>query len=79
MFVVVLQNTSGARSHTVGINSGLKIICDCMETRELKLNKQNLNNIMDPIIDCVVVVAAELEDNKVHAKKLNMNENLTIY
>ena len=43
LFVVVLQDTNGGRSHTVGINSGLKIIYNCMENHELKLNTQNIN------------------------------------
>ena len=43
LFVVVLRDTNCGRSHTVRINSGLKIIYDCMETHELILNVQNLN------------------------------------
>ena len=43
LFVVVLQDKIGGRSHTVGIKSGLEIIYDCMETHELKLNTKNIN------------------------------------
>ena len=41
LFGVILQDESGGRSHTVGINRELEIIYDCMETHELKLNNVN--------------------------------------
>ena len=43
LFVVVPQDKSGGRSHTIGINSGLEIIYNYMETLKLILNTQNLN------------------------------------
>ena len=45
---VVLQYINDGRSHTIGINSGLKIIYDCMETHELIHNVQNLNKCCGP-------------------------------
>ena len=70
LFIVVLQDTSGGRSHTVGVNRGLKIIYDCMETHELKLNMQNLNKCCGITYKFNFIgLAAELKDNNVHAKK----------
>ena len=43
LFVVVLLDTNGGRSHTVRINSGLKIIYCSMESYKLILNVQNIN------------------------------------
>ena len=69
LFVVVIRDKNGGRSYTVGINSGLKIIYECMENHEQNLNKENLNKCCEQ--DCefqIFCVAAELRDNKVHAK-----------
>ena len=48
---VVLQDKSGRRSHTVWINSELKIVYDHMETHEMKLNMQNLNNPVSAYVE----------------------------
>ena len=70
LFVVVLRDPNGGRSHTVRINSGLKIIYDCMETHDLILNVHNLNKCCGPNKNFVnFVITQELKNNRVHAKK----------
>ena len=67
---MVIQDKSGRRSHTVGVNSGLEIIYVCMENHELKINTQNFNRYCGPTKGFnFIVVAAELKNNRVHAKK----------
>ena len=73
---VVLRDKIGGRSHTVGINSGFEIMYYCMETHELKLNKQNLNKYRTQNCEFqFLCVAVELRDNKVHEKT---NKEITI-
>ena len=48
LFIAVLQDISGGRSHTVRSNRGLNFIYDCMETHKLKLNTQKLNKCCGP-------------------------------
>ena len=67
---MVLLDTNGGRSHTVGINSGLKIIYDCMETHELIINAQNLNKCCGSNKKILnFVITQELKNDRVHAKK----------
>ena len=70
LFVLVLRDTNIGHSHTVRINSGLKITYDCMETHELILNVQNLNKCCGPNkILLNVVVSQKLKNNRAYAKK----------
>ena len=69
VFVMVLKDKSVGHSHIVGINSGLKIIYDCIEANKLNLNKQNLNKCGGQNCEFqFFCVAVELRDNNVHAK-----------
>ena len=69
IFVVVLEDKIGRHSHTVGINSGLNVIYNCMDTYELKLNEQTLSKYCGHNCEFIIFcVAAELRDNKIHAK-----------
>ena len=43
LFVVILQDKNDGRIHTVKINSGLKIIYNCMKNHELIHNIHNFN------------------------------------
>ena len=43
LFVAILSDKNGNRSHAVGIDAGRKVIYDCMETKELQLNEENLS------------------------------------
>ena len=66
---MVPQNTSGVFFHTLEISSGLKVLYECMNTHELKLNDQNLSKYCGQ--NCKLVnfcVAGELGSNKVHEK-----------
>ena len=51
LFVVVLEDNDGGKTHTIGINRELNVIYDCMEIHELKLNYGNLSNAVDPIVN----------------------------
>ena len=68
---MVRYDTSGGFSHTVGINSGLKIMYEYIESHELKLNTKILNKCCESTkYFKIFVVLAELKDNRVHAKKV---------
>ena len=43
LFVVILQDTNGSRSHVVGINVDKQLIYDCMEEKSFVLNVSNLS------------------------------------
>ena len=68
-FIVVLEDKCGGNTHTIGINIGLNVIFDCIETHKLKLNHRNLSKCCAPKSDFVKFwYTAELKDNRVHAK-----------
>ena len=48
LFIVFLEDKGGEKTHTMGINRGLRVIYDCMETRELKLNRGNHSKCCGP-------------------------------
>ena len=53
IFIVVLGDKSGGETYTVGINRGLNVNHDCIETHELKLNHGNLSKCCGPNRDLV--------------------------
>ena len=64
LFVVVLEDNGGGKTHTIGINRELNVIYDCMETHELKLNHGNLSKRCGPNREFVkFVYTAELKVN----------------
>ena len=55
LFVAVLSDENGTRSHAVGIDVGKQFIYDCMEDNVMVLNKENVstccgvNSVFDQI------------------------------
>ena len=43
LFIVVLEDKRGENTHIIGINRGLNVVYDCMETHKLKINHGNLS------------------------------------
>ena len=43
LFIVVLEDTSGGHTHTIGINIGLNLIYDFIEKHDLQLNYENIS------------------------------------
>ena len=43
LFVAILSDKDGNRSHAVGIDAGNQLIYDCMEDKQLQLNEDNLS------------------------------------
>ena len=71
LFIVVLEDKSDGKIHTLGIVRGLNVIYDCIETQRLKLSHGNLSKCCESNRDFVkLCYIAELKDNRVHAKKL---------
>ena len=64
LFFVVLEDKGGGKTHTIGINRGLNIIYDCMETHELNLTHGNPSKCCGPNRESVkFFYTAELKNN----------------
>ena len=62
LFVAILMDENGSRSHAVGINVGKQLIYDCMETNTMVLNQQNLSTCCgDNRVFHKIQVAGELK------------------
>ena len=44
LFIMVLEGYCGGNTYTIGINRGLKVVHNYMETREIQLNHKNLSH-----------------------------------
>ena len=70
LFIVVLQDTSGGNTHILGINRGLNVIYNFIETHEIQPNHGNLSKCCGTNREFELFChAAEIRDDKVHAKK----------
>ena len=62
LFVALLQDQNGNRSHAVGIDVGKQSIYDCMEENALVLNKNNSSILCrGNAVFCEISIADELE------------------
>ena len=48
LYIALLEDDTGAKTHTVGINVYRKEIYDCMESSVIKLSRDNLSHCCGP-------------------------------